>query len=511
MLYLSQAIGRPVLDAVGEPLGKVDDLIVAVGDRYPPVTGLVVATDRRRIFMPWSQVARFDASGARLSTDKIDITKFQGREDEIQLRADLLDKQIVDIDGRKVVRVNDLRLDDVDGRLHLVAVDVGAAGLLRRLGIEGGYGILARNLHLPTPERYIDWEDVDPVETSIASIKLRVPHAGLTELHPADLATIIDQLAPRDRAGVLAALDDEAAADAIEEMEPDTQVEVLEGLAPERAADILEEMSPDDAADLVADLSDETRTELLALMERDEAEELGGLLAFPEDTAGGMMTTEFVAVPAELTASRTIDRLRELEPDAETIYYVYVVDAARRLVGVLSLRDLIVARPDAPIGEVMIAEPVAVPVTADRDDVASVVARYNLLAVPVVDAEGRPESVTITADGPANATVASVNFLGPVSRVYVDVDDAELLMAAVPSPLAVRLNPGDRVAVGMDATPLLVVATTAGIASVPRDEASRHHPRGGDLFWADEVHSCPVFPTGADTTRAVAVSRFNAT
>ncbi len=283
MLYLSQAIGRPVLDANGEPLGKVDDLIVAVGDRYPPVTGLVVVTDRRRIFLPWSQVARFDASGARLSGATIDITRFVQRPNEIGLRADLLDKQIVDIDGRKVVRVNDLGLDDVDGKLHLVAVDVGASGLLRRLGIEGAYRILARNLRLPTPERYIDWEDVDPVETSIASIRLRVPHAGLTELHPADLATIIDQLAPRDRAGVLAALDDEAVADAIEEMEPETQVEVLEGLHPERAADILEEMSPDDAADLVADLSDSTRQELLGLMEADEAEELGGLLAFPED------------------------------------------------------------------------------------------------------------------------------------------------------------------------------------------------------------------------------------
>ena len=346
MLYLSHAIGRPVLDATGEPLGKVDDLIVAVGNRYPPVTGLVVATDRRRIFLPWSQVARFDASGALLSGDTIDITRFQQRSDEILLRADLLDKQIVDIDGRRVVRVNDLRLDDVDGKLHLVAVDVGTAGLLRRLGVEGPYRTIARNLHLPTPERYIDWEDVDPVETSIASIRLRVPHAGLTELHPADLATIIDQLAPRDRAGVLAALDDEAVADAIEEMEPETQVEVLEGLAPERAADILEEMSPDDAADLVADLSDTTRQELLGLMERDEAEELGGLLAYPENTAGGMMTTEFVAVPADLTAGATIERLRELEPDAETIYYVYVVDADGRLVGVLSLRDLIVARPD---------------------------------------------------------------------------------------------------------------------------------------------------------------------
>jgi CBS domain-containing protein/sporulation protein YlmC with PRC-barrel domain len=398
MLYLSQAIGRPVLDANGEPLGKVDDLIVAVGDRYPPVTGLVVMTDRRRIFLPWSQVARFDGGGARLSGATIDITRFAQRPDEIGLRADLLDKQIVDIDGRKVVRVNDLRLDDVDGKLHLVAVDVGASGLLRRLGIEGAYRLVARNLRLPTPERYIDWEDVDPVETSIASIRLRVPHAGLTELHPADLATIIDQLAPRDRAGVLAALDDEAVADAIEEMEPETQVEVLEGLHPERAADILEEMSPDDAADLVADLSDSTRQELLGLMEADEAEELGGLLAFPEDTAGGMMTTEFVAVRADLTAGQTIERLRELEPDAETIYYVYVVDAGGQLVGVLSLRDLIVAPPSTPIGEVMIDEPVAVDVLADRDDVAGIVARYNLLAVPVVDADRRLVGIVTVDD-----------------------------------------------------------------------------------------------------------------
>ena len=398
MLYLSQAIGRPVLDANGEPLGKVDDLIVAVGDRYPPVTGLVVATDRRRIFLPWSQVARFDSSGARLSTDKIDITKFQQRPDEIQLRADLLDKQIVDIDGRKVVRVNDLRLDDVDGMLHLVAVDVGAAGILRRLGIEGAFRILARNLRLPTPERYIDWEDVDPVETSIASIKLRVPHGGLTELHPADLATIIDQLAPRDRAGVLAALDDEAVADAMEEMEPDTQVDVLEDLAPERAADILEEMSPDDAADLVADLDQATRDEILAHMEREEVEEVQELLGYPEESAGGIMTTAFIALEEHLTAAEAIDRLRDLEPDAETIYYIYVTDESDHLTGVLSLRDLIVAQPDARIRDFMIREPVAVGVLADQDEVAEVVAHYNLLAVPVIDDEERLVGIVTVDD-----------------------------------------------------------------------------------------------------------------
>jgi len=388
MLYLSQVIGRPVRDLNDEQMGEVADLIVAVGDRYPPVTGLVVRTDRRRIFVPWTSVDRLDLSGAKLRTPTIDIGKFHQRPNEILLRADLMDKQIVDIDGRKVVRVNDLRLDEVAGALHLVAVDVGGAGLLRRLGMEGPFRTVARNLRLAVPERYIDWEDVDPVETSIASIKLRVPHGGLAELHPADLATIIDQLAPRDRAGVLASLDDEAVADTIEEMEPETQVEVLEDLEPARAADILEEMSPDDAADLVADLSETARDEILALMERDEAAEVRELLAYPEDTAGGIMTTEFVAVPEHLTAAETIDRLRELEPDAETIYYVYVTDDDGRLVGVLSLRDLIVAKPDSPIAEVMIREPVAVGALAHQDEVAELVAHYNLLAVPVVDEDG---------------------------------------------------------------------------------------------------------------------------
>jgi magnesium transporter len=398
MLYLSQAIGRPVRDQSGDPIGKVADLIVAVGERYPPVTGLVIATDRRQIFLPWSSVESLDVTGAKLRTSILDMAKFAQRPDEILLRADLMDKQIVDVDGRRVVRVNDISLDVVEGSMRLVAVDVGAAGLLRRLGIEGPFRTIGRNLKLPLQERYIDWEDVDPVESSIASVKLKVPHGALAELHPADLASIIDQLAPKDRASVLASLDDEAVADVIEEMEPENQVEVLEDLHPERAADILEEMSPDDAADLVADLSDTARDEILSLMERDEAAEVKELLSYPEDSAGGIMTTEVVAVPATLTAGQTIDRLRDLEPDAETIYYVYVVDTAERLVGVLSLRDLIVAKPNTPISDVMIKEPVAVGVLADKDEVAQVVARYNLLAVPVVDDHGTLEGIVTVDD-----------------------------------------------------------------------------------------------------------------
>jgi magnesium transporter len=327
-----------------------------------------------------------------------------------------MDKQIVDIDGRRVVRVNDISLDDVEGSLRLVAVDVGAAGLLRRLGIEGPFRTLARNLRLPLQERFIDWEDVDPVESSIASVKLRVPHARLAELHPADLASIIDQLVPKDRAGVLASLADDAVADAMEEMEPDTQVEILGDLEPERAADILEEMSPDDAADLVADLSDAARGEILALMEKDEADEVKGLLGYPEDSAGGSMTTEFIAVPETLTAEQTIDRLRELEPDAETIYYVYVTDTTSRLVGVLSLRDLIVAKPDVPISQVMYDQPVAVGLLADQEEVAQVVARYNLLAVPVVDEQGRLEGIVTVDD--AIDTVMPAGWRRRLRRLY---------------------------------------------------------------------------------------------
>lgn len=398
MLYLSQAIGRPVRDKLGESIGTVADLIVAIGDRYPPVTGIVVMTNGREIFLHWPSVTSLDASGATLGTSAIDISKFQQRPNEIRLKLDLMDRQIVDIDGRKVVRVNDLRLDEVEGSLHLVAVDVGAAGLLRRLGLEGPWRTIARGLHRDIPERYIDWEDVDPVERTIASVKLRVPHKGLAELHPADLATIIDQLSRSDRVGVIAALDDEAAADAIGEMEPETQVDILEDLDPGRAADILEEMDPDEAADLVADLSDESRDEILGLMEKEEAEEVQELMTYGEETAGGIMTTEFVAVPANLTAAQTIDRLRELEPTAETIFYVYVTDSDDRLVGVLSLRDLIVARPETLISTFMYDEPVAVGTDASQEEVTEVVARYNLLAVPVVDAEGRLEGIVTVDD-----------------------------------------------------------------------------------------------------------------
>jgi CBS domain-containing protein len=398
MLFLSQLIRRPVRDRVGETFGTVRDLIVALGERYPPVTGLMVrVAGGRDIFLPWTDVEEIDRTGARLHTSSIDITTFRQRSHEIRLWLDLLDKQIVDVEGRKIVRVNDIQLAPVDGRLRLIAVDVGMAGILRRLGLSGPGERLARALRLEA-EKYIEWEDVDPVESSVSSLKLRVPHEALGTLHPADVAHIVEQLAPRDRAGILASLDDERAAEVLEELGADDQVDILEALTPEKAADILEEMGPDEAADLVADLSEERQEQLLNLMEPDEASDVRELLAYGEETAGGLMTTDFITVTPEMTAEQVIDRLRELHPDADHVYYLYVTHADGTLAGTITLRSLIVARPDTPVAEFMRPEPISVALDLDAEQVGAAIARYNLLALPVVDADGRMQGIVTVDD-----------------------------------------------------------------------------------------------------------------
>jgi CBS domain-containing protein len=398
MLFLSRLVGRPVRDRHGESLGKVRDLIVALGEQYPPVTGLVVrVAGGRDIFLPWTDVEEIDADGARLRTTLIDMASFRQRPNEIRLWLDLLDKQIVDVEDRKIVRVNDIQLAPVEGRLRLVAVDVGLAGILRRLGLAGPGERLARALHLEA-ENYIEWEDVDPVESSVSSLKLKVPHEALGTLHPADVAHIVEQLAPRDRAGILAALDDERAADVLEELAADDQVDILEALSPEKAADILEEMGPDEAADLVADLSEERQEQLLGLMEPEEASDVRELLAYGEETAGGLMTTDFITVTPEMTAEQVIERLRELHPDADQVYYLYVADADGMLVGTITLRGLIVAAPETAVRDFMRPDPISVGVDLDAEQVGGAIARYNLLALPVVDREGRMQGIVTVDD-----------------------------------------------------------------------------------------------------------------
>jgi len=366
---------------------------------FPRVTAVILKNNRKVRSLDWSVVRSWDNKELSLKVDEPSVQPHPRADSELWLSRQILDKQIVDMDGRRVVRVNDLQLSQVDGSMLLVGVDIGGRGLARRIGLEGIGRRLASTLGIDWPQKLISWEAVDPVKSDVSSVKLRIAHTKLAKLHPADIADIVNELSPEDRNAVFAALDDEKAADTLEEIdEPQMQASILERLDVERASDILEAMAPDEVADLLADLPRERAQLLLQKMEEDEAEDVEELLAYREDTAGGLMTTEYVAVLHTLTAAQAIDRLRELEPNAESVYYVYVVDEEEHLLGVLSLRDLIVAKPETRIRDFMIKNVISVGVDAGPRDVAEVTSKYNLLAVPVVDQHNRIQGIVTVDD-----------------------------------------------------------------------------------------------------------------
>jgi CBS domain-containing protein/sporulation protein YlmC with PRC-barrel domain len=398
MIFLSDFLNAEVVDVHQHRVGDVRDLVVVMTDPFPRVTGVILKHNPVRS-IDWAVVRSWDNKELSLKVAADGLQPHTRLENELWLSRQVLDKQIVDMDGRRVVRVNDLQLSQVEGALLLVGVDIGSRGLMRRIGLEGLGRRLVSTLGLDWPQKLISWEAVDPVKSDVNSVKLRIAHTKLAKLHPADIADIVHELSPEDRSAVFAALSDEKAADTLEEIdEPQMQASILERLDVERASDILEAMAPDEAADLLADMPRERAQQLLQKMEEDEAEDVEELLSYREDTAGGLMTTEYVAVLHSLTAQQAIDRLRQLEPNAESIYYVFVVDEEEHLLGVLSLRDLIVAKPDTPIRDFMIRNVISVGLDAGPREIAEIMAKYNLLAVPVVDEHNRIQGIVTVDD-----------------------------------------------------------------------------------------------------------------
>jgi len=399
MIFLSDFLNAEVVDVKQHRIGRVRDLIVLMSDPFPRVTGVVLKGNRRLRAIDWTVVRSWDNKELSLKLDESALQAHTRADSELWLSRQVLDKQIVDMDGRRVVRVNDLQLSQVEGSMLLVGVDIGGRGLMRRIGLEGMGRRASAALGLDWPQKLISWEAVDPVKSDVSSVKLRIAHTKLARLHPADIADIVHELGPEDRSAVFAALDDEKAADTLEEIdEPQMQASILERLDVDRASDILEAMAPDEAADLLADMPQERARQLLEKMEEDEAEDVEELLSYRQDTAGGLMTTAYVGVLHKLTAAQAIDRLRELEPDAESIFYCYVIDEEEHLLGVLSLRDLIVAKPETQIRDFMITKVVSVPLDASPREVAEVISKYNLLAVPVVDQHNRIQGIVTVDD-----------------------------------------------------------------------------------------------------------------
>jgi CBS domain-containing protein len=397
MIFLSDFLRAEIVDNLQRRVGRVGDLVVRMVDPFPVVEG-VVLRGREHLVVPWSEVRSFEAKELALKRSREQLDLRPAAEDAVWLARDVLDKQIVDTDGRRVVRVNDLQLSPVRNRLLVVGVDIGGRGLLRRLGLEGLGKSLAHAAQRDWAQKFIAWDAVDTVESSVDSVKLRISHQKLARMHPADIAEVADRLSAKQRDAIFASLNDEIAADTLQEMDAHDQVDVLERLDLDRAADILEEMDPDEAADLLADLPEERAEALLKRMQKEEAGEVEELLAYEENTAGGLMTTEYVALSSNLTAAQAVERLRELEPNAESIYYIYVVDQEEHLVAVLSLRDLIVASPQTPIANIMNRNVITVGLDTSHGDVAEVMRKYNLLAVPVMDEENHLEGIVTVDD-----------------------------------------------------------------------------------------------------------------
>lgn len=391
--FISAILGKKIYDAAGSKVGVIRDLAVRWDAVCPRVTGIKYAKDTHKLICI-SEIAEFNRKGLILKNEFSQTQMCVLEEDEILVKKWLLDKQIVDIKGSKLVRVNDIKLSWVKRKgayeVMLIAVDVGVRGLIRRIfNYDPATGRLPLNL--------VGWQYLEPIRARTANLKLSETTEKFSRLHPADIAEIIEDLDHNERPGFISTLDDQTAAEALGEVDLDTQVNIIENLDSEHASRILEEMAPDEAADLLGELTQEKSDELLNLMEPEEAEDVRELMEYPEGTAGALMTTEFISFNFNMTAQEAIDKLRELAPSAEMIYYLYVLDENEKLLGVVSLRELIIAKPDTTLGEIMQERLITVLSGDDHRDVLDTITKYDLIAVPVIDDSGRMLGI-ITVD-----------------------------------------------------------------------------------------------------------------
>jgi magnesium transporter len=383
--FISDVYKKPVLDQTGEEIGKLKDIIVGIGEPFPAVLFLVVANSKNTYLLPWDQVNLFNRRVITVNRRECDLKPSLPLPTDILIYRDLLDKQIVDINGAKLVRVNDLELGDVKGKLCLVAADIGLRGLLRRLGVEKRGEKLLLLFKYKLQHKLISWHYVQTIEPKVARLTLTVSGHKVSSMHPADLAEIISEVSQKERTAIFGTLDVDTAAEALHELEPRVQVDIIDDMSKERASDILERMPPDEAADVLGDLPESKAQELINLMEKEGAEDVQELLEHEDDTAGGLMTTEYLAYPPDMTVEEAIKELRLEAPDVETIYYLYVLDREERIIGVLSLKHLILASSRSLLRDIMITPAKTLSLDAEKKDVAEFISKYNLLAAPVVD------------------------------------------------------------------------------------------------------------------------------
>jgi len=387
-LFVSEILKKPVLDPKGEEIGRVKDLVIVKGEPLPRVSSLIIDKKKRLFNLPWNDLNIFNKRIISTKNYSEALKPYEFSEKDLMIVRDILDKQIVDANGAKVVRVNDVKLEGLDTEAVLIAVDIGMRGIMRRLGVERGGEDLMRLFKKRLPYNLISWNYIQPLEPKLTTISLTVPRQMVSELHPADLAEIISQVSHKEGATFFKGLDVETAAEALSELQPDVQAAIITGMETEKAADIIEEMPPDEAADVLSDLPMDKAKEILESIEKEEAEDIQELLSHEEDTAGGLMTNEFIAYLPDTTVKEAIQKFKKDAEEVETVYYIYVIDTDEKLIGVVSLKDLLLADLNAKLSDIMATKLKTISPEADEMEVAEIASKYNLLAIPVIDNEG---------------------------------------------------------------------------------------------------------------------------
>lgn len=396
--YLSRILDHRLQLPDGRTFGKIKDLIAMNGER-PQVIAAVVTTGRNQIqIVDWQQLVVDKEKHRYQILCREIVTIVPQQKNLIYLRKHILDKQIVDIDGKKVVRVNDLRLAAISSGLFVIAVDVGLEGLLRRLDLVRPIKNLLQLFGETVPSKLILWNNMEPIGSPLANLKLSTSSSRLNTLHPSELADIIEDLDINNRTAIFNSLDHERAADVLEELETDAQNSILDLLPVPKAADLLEKMPADEVADILDDLEEGKAEELLREMEQEASQEVRELMEYPEHTVGSLMSTDYISFKEHLTVDQTLNELRRLKPESDTIYYLYVVDDEERLTAVLSLRDLVVAEPWTRLDQIMNRKIIFVYDTDPINSLVEIISKYSLLAIPVVDREMKMMGMVIIDD-----------------------------------------------------------------------------------------------------------------
>lgn len=394
--YLSRIIGRKVFYTKDNSvIGRISDLIVDRSYSRPRVvairlrSGIILDSSAVDIAKDGRQYA-FYCNEIR----DIDLNK----ENILYLSKNIQDKQIVDMDGRKVVRVNDVRLAIVKDGTYMIAVDVGLEGLLRRLGFAKPLNIILKSYGKSIPSRLILWDDVEAVDAGNSGIKLTKESAKIASLHPSDLADIIEDLDKNSQASLFASLDEEKAADVLEEMEPESQKHIIGSLSIEKAADVLEKMPSDEVADILDVLSDDVAEDILSEMDQETSQEVRDLMEYPENTIGSIMSADFVSFKSDMSVGDVLHVLRETKPEMDEIFYLYVLNERGRLIATVSLRDLVISDKATIIKDIMNTSFIYVYDDDRLDSIAEIVSKYNLLAVPVVDDQHIMQGIVVIND-----------------------------------------------------------------------------------------------------------------